>query len=335
MKRTEENDLISIVIPAYNVEEYIERCIKSVCDQSYGNIEAVIVDDGSDDTTLRICEGIAAKDSRIRVISKENKGVSSARNRALDEIRGDMIAFVDADDYMEPDCIKQLYEAMKETEADLVCCAYYEEYPDHTRIMGVNGRQTVYDNYEAYEDYFRMGGRIGTGCWNKLFRADILKDIRYKDYDLGEDVEMLCRALEKCNKVVCIDYLGYHYIHRNDSATQIKFRRKNLDILDVVDEMTEYVKERHPELIKQMYAFKAAWQVATIQVLYKTGNVRAYKTESDHIKRNIQRSLSGYRQNSYLSTKDRIILFSFILGVYFPVQKILDFLSYSKRALRP
>ena len=123
-------DLISVIIPAYNAQVHLKRCLDSVCGQSYKDIEVVLVDDGSTDSTLQICEEYAKQDSRIRVFHKENGGVAAARNLALDRAEGAMIAFSDADDYYEPMMLERLHDAMLKHDADMVCCGYLEEYDD-------------------------------------------------------------------------------------------------------------------------------------------------------------------------------------------------------------
>lgn len=317
-------ELISVIIPAYNVEKYLARCLDSVCGQTYGNIEIIVVDDGSTDTTAAICDEYAGKDARIKAVHKQNEGVAAARNTALDTVAGDCIAFADADDYMEPDMLKQLHKAMCEYDADMVSCGYYEEYPDRTDVLGTGKGILACDRHKAYEEYFKMGGRIGSGCWNKLIKAEALKDIRYKPYVMGEDVELLSRVLDRCSRVICIDYPGYHYIHRKDSATQTMFRAENMDIIRVVEEMSDYFKVRHPELIKQFYGFHAAWYVATLQVMKRSGNMNRHKAEQAVMRRGIAENMRHYRDNPYVYRVDLLLLKSFMLHCFVPVQSMYE-----------
>ena len=325
--------LISVIIPAYNVEAYLARCLDSVCGQSYKDLEIIIIDDGSVDKTPEICDEYARRDGRIRVLHKKNAGVSAARNDALDLTSGDMIAFADADDYFEPDMIERLYAAITGYDADMAVCGYYEEYNDRVEERGRTDT-VVFGNHEAYEDYFKMGGCIGSGCWNKLIRAAALKDIRYKAYAMGEDVEFLCRVLDNCDKVVCIGYRGYHYIHREDSATQTGFRPQNMDIIHVVDEMAEYIGINHPELIKQLYGFHAAWYVATLQVMKRSGSMNKHKREQMALRRGILDNMKNYSNNPYVYKVDKVLLKSFLLHIFVPVQSMYEVLSGLKHKMQ-
>lgn len=323
--------LVSVIIPAYNVEKYLARCLDSVCGQSYRDIEIIVVDDGSADRTPQICDDFADRDNRIKVIHKKNAGVASARNDALDIASGDMIAFADADDYYETDMIGELYNAMAEYGADMVSCGYYEEYPDRVDRHGAEGGISVYDKTGAYEDYFRMGGRLGSGCWNKLIRADAIGDLRFRKFKLGEDVEFICHVLDRCSRIVCIDYAGYHYVHRKDSATREEFGPTNLEILRISDEMLEFIRSVHPELMQQMYAFHAAWYSAQIQVMHWYKDTSKYADEKRFIRNRIRSNLKEYKRNPYIVRADRLFIYSFMLGCYRPVKKLYDTISSIKR----
>lgn len=317
-------DLISVIIPAYNVERYLQRCLDSVCGQRYKNLEIILVDDGSTDGTASICDRYAMDDSRIKVVHTDNRGVASARNTALDMVTGDMIAFSDSDDYMEPDMIENMHAAMMEHGADMVSCGYYEEYSDHIDSRGVAPETAVYDRIGAYQDFFMMGGRIGSGLWNKLVLSKVMKDIRFKPYKTGEDVEALCRIIDNCEKVVSTGQAGYHYVHRVTSATRESFGMDNLDILKAADDMVIYICRHHPELNKHVYAFHAAWNSAQIQVLYWNEDTSIFKNEKERIKRSIRTYMPGYRRNAYISRADRLFIYSFMSGCYKPVRRLYD-----------
>ena len=257
--------------------------------------------------------------------------MAAARNDALNAADGEMIAFADADDYFELDMLQQMYDAMEKYDADMISSGYYEEYPDKTDEHGTTGGTIVYNKLEAYQEYFRMGGRIGSGCWNKLVRAEALEDIRFKDYRLGEDVELLCRVLDNCNIIVCIEYAGYHYIHREDSATRSEFGPINLEILRISDEMLDYIKKMHPELTERMYAFHAAWYSAQIQVMHWQKDTRKYIDEKKKKKNRIAQNIKEYKNNPYIVRADRLFIQSYMLGLYRPVKWIYDFLYSMKK----
>ncbi len=307
-------DLISVIVPAYNVEKYLARCLDSICSQTYRDIEIIVIDDGSCDGTPGICDEYGSSDSRIRVVHKQNEGVAAARNTALDMATGSKVAFADADDIYEPDMLEKMNEAMLQFEADMVVCGYYEEYTDRTDRHGIDKGKVVYNREEAYGDFFRMAGHIGSGCWNKLIKSDAIGEIRFKKYSMGEDVEWICRVLDNCQKVVCLDYYGYHYIHREDSASRKRFSAANLELLYVSDEMLGYIREKHPELVKKMYGFHAAWYSAQIQVLYWHDNRHLFVEEKKYIKDRIRANLSEYALNPYVTKLDKVYILSYFLG---------------------
>ena len=316
--------MISIIVPVYNVEKYLRRCLDSLLEQTYSALQIILIDDGSTDASGDICDEYRLKDSRIEVLHKQNGGVAEARNDGLSLAKGKYIGFVDADDYVEKDMFMTLHEVLIKEAAELAVCGYYEEYTDRTLKRGEGLGVAVYDNTKIYEDYFKMGGRLGSGTWNKLFKASVLEGIRYKKYVVGEDVEMLTRALLNVSKAVVTDYAGYHYIHREDSATQLKFRPDNMDIIRAVDDMVIFIKNNRPELLPNMYAFHASWHVATLQVMNKAGDTSAYGDEKERLRRNIIKNMPNYEGNPYIYKVDMILLKSYLHHCFRLCQGMLD-----------
>lgn len=327
-------ELVSVIIPAYNVDKYLERCLDSICGQSYSNLEIIVVDDGSSDGTPGICDRYASMDSRIRVIHKQNEGVAVARNCALDMASGKRLAFSDADDYYEPDMIMKLNNAMNLYDSDMAVCGYYEEHSDRTDIHVAEEDAVIYDKIEAYKEYFRMGSKIGSGCWNKMIKAEAVGNLRFKSYRMGEDVEWISRVIDNCDTVVCIGHAGYHYVHRGDSATRNGFSEANLDILHVSDEMVDNIKQHHPELIKNAYAYHAAWHSAQIQWMHWFGDKREHAQEEKYLRHGVISNLKNYINNPYIVRADRIYIYSYILGIYKPVKWAYDMLIILKRKIK-
>lgn len=317
-------DLISIIIPVFNAEQYLERCINSVINQTYKNLQIILVDDGSSDNSGVLCDKMAGMDSRIEVIHKENQGVAKARNDGLNMVKGDFIGFIDADDYAETDMFEKLYSAICNNNADASVCGYFEEYSDAPTKIFSSGEDCVMDVNEAYSDYLKMGGKMGSGTWNKLFRATAIGDNRYKSYVIGEDVEFLCRVLNNCSKVALISYAGYHYIHAEDSATAKKFRVKNLDIINASRDITAFIDDNRPELSDNAYAFQASWVVATLQVMYrdKDVNTEACIEGRKVIRKCIEDNLPKYKNNSKMYWIDKLFIRFFMMGIFGPMNEL-------------
>ncbi|MCI7766514.1 MAG: glycosyltransferase [Oscillospiraceae bacterium] len=191
------NDLISIIIPVFRVEKYLPRCIESVMAQTYKNIEIILVDDGSPDSSGRICDEYAAKDPRIRVIHKDNGGVSSARNAGLDIAEGKYICFVDSDDYIHENYARRLYSAVSEKNADIASCGFFR-YADGVMLKKQKHQYpdaVEYNSSQHFYDLFCNDFRASVP-WNKIYRSDIIRENKIKfpeDIRPGEDSLFVAR----------------------------------------------------------------------------------------------------------------------------------------------
>ena len=229
-----EKKLISVIIPVYNVAEYLPKCLETVCGQTYDNLEIILIDDGSTDGSGKICDEWRLRDERIRVIHKENGGVSSARNEGLKVASGDLIGFVDSDDWLEPDMYEKLVKGIEG--ADAACCGYVD-YPYGEGVPVEKGIKPVAsDNIEdAYEAIYERNGYF-TSVWNKLFRKEkIYRNGRLLFFDtsisVGEDELWLIRLLNRCTCVSFVHEALYHWRPRKGSATSFdKVTEKQLSV---------------------------------------------------------------------------------------------------------
>ncbi len=177
---------ISVIIPVYNVEKYVETCIRSIMRQTHTNLEILVVDDGSRDTSLQIVQELAKEDDRIRVFAKENKGVSNARNLGLQEATGDYIAFVDSDDYVDEDCFEVLLNLIHRDQADISTVGFRKVYSDKTQDYP--GRNVLLEKDEILKHYL-LGDDITCYVFGKLFKKDIVKNIYFNEaFTFSEDV---------------------------------------------------------------------------------------------------------------------------------------------------
>lgn len=210
---------ISVIIPVFRTEKYLEKCIDSVLSQTYDNLEVIIVDDGSDDNCPSVCDNYAAKDERILVIHKENGGLSSARNAGLLRATGDYIAFVDSDDYVDENMYKRLIEAIEGS--DIAVCAYYSVKGDTVKKHDGFGERTVFSHDDALTELFR-DEKIKNHVWNKLFRKELFDGILFPDGKTFEDILTTYRLFENAEKVTYIPYAGYYYIDRETAISKQK-----------------------------------------------------------------------------------------------------------------
>ena len=224
-----ENLKISIIIPIYNVAPYIKRCIDSLRNQTYENVEMILIDDGSTDSSVEICDELAESDSRIICIHKNNGGVSSARNEGLAHATGDLIAFVDPDDWVDRQMYSILVNDIVDYNADAAFCFHYEAFEDGKNASWAVSKESRLVNHEEamYKAmaWPHQGGGYFTSIWNKVFRRDVIfgdnGDFVHFDLSLkiGEDETWLIQVLCNCRNVVLDHHTLYYWFQRTKSAT--------------------------------------------------------------------------------------------------------------------
>lgn len=214
--------MISVIVPVYNVETYLERCITSIVKQSFKDLEILLIDDGSTDNSGLICDKWAEKDKRIHVIHKKNGGLSEARNTGLDIYKGEYVCFVDSDDYLEIDILEELMCALEKNKADIAVCNFIYEYEERMK-----------HHYEEFriEEELHLTGRqfmlwgikerhsFGVVVWNKLFKRKIFQKLRFPKGKFHEDEFVFHEIMYNCKSVICIPKTGYHYFQREGSIT--------------------------------------------------------------------------------------------------------------------
>lgn len=230
------NPLVSIIIPIYNVEKYLDKCITSVVNQTYTNLEIILVDDGSPDNCPAICDQWQAKDSRIKVIHQENGGLSVARNHGIDACNGSYVQFVDSDDYIELNAVECLLQACLETNAEVSCCGYVKEYVNHIISYPLTYSRVCYEGEEILVAAMK-GTVFEQYVWNKLWRRELFdNDCRFPPGKCFEDGATTWKVLRKCNRVVCLPDVLYHYIARKNSISNTKNMKHFLDYWDACKE---------------------------------------------------------------------------------------------------
>lgn len=257
-----ENEKISIIVPVYKVEDYLERCVKSLTEQTYKNLEIILVDDGSPDNCGVLCDNLAAEDDRIKVIHKENGGVSAARNTGIEAATGDYITFVDSDDWVDLDMFSYLYKNAKETDADVSICGIYVNYDDGRQTPAESGPENlrVFDGKAALKE--TVSNFANMSVYNKIISSKIAKDI-YFDSSLiiGEDLEYNYRLIKAASKVVVSDVSKYHYFHRIGSASD-NLNENNMCCGTRVFEKLIDMESSNEELLPYLYKGEF-WSIST------------------------------------------------------------------------
>lgn len=213
---------VSVIIPVYKVEEYLDRCLTSVVNQTYTNLEIILVDDGSPDNSGALCDEWAKKDSRIRVIHKENGGQSSARNRGISESTGAFIAFVDSDDFVDKDMIKVLMQMHYETGCKMCACSYYKHFnPARDCVNETPNTEVEYITCE-YANTYLIGDMLGVdnSSWNKVYDRELFSDILFPEGMIYEDLYIMANLMYEANELAITEYKGYYYCINMQSTTR-------------------------------------------------------------------------------------------------------------------
>ena len=240
------NELISIIVPIYKVEKYLDKCIEAIVNQTYKNLEIILIDDGSTDNCPAICDKWAEKDNRIVVIHKENGGLSDARNAGIAVATGDYIGFVDSDDYIEPDMYEKLLGVIHATDSDIASC--------NLRVVYENGDETYAykdtDIINVFDTATAMSALIDDSLrqvvWNKLYKNEIVKKIPFDVGKCHEDEFWSYKAIGKASKVSLIEYTGYNYLQRKDSIMGNSYSLKRLDAIEAKCLRQEYLNKNFP-----------------------------------------------------------------------------------------
>lgn len=248
---------ISVIVPVYRVEQYIEKCVNSILSQTLADIEVILVDDGSLDNCVKICDNFANKDSRVKVLHKKNEGLSAARNTGLTLAESEYISFVDSDDYLAEDMLELLYNNIIKYSADISICGLYDCYEDKKIPQYAKNELLVVDNKEALRLALE-GEKFSVNAVNKLYKKNLFDKISFPEGKLSEDAFTIPKILAKAEKIVFDSSPKYYYVHRGQSITTSNFKRNDFDVVEAYSEILEFVKENFKDLTKQA-EFRLLW----------------------------------------------------------------------------
>ncbi len=241
--------LITVVVPVYKVEKYLDRCVSSILEQSFQNFDLVLVDDGSPDNCPQICDAYAEKDERITVIHKQNGGLSDARNAGIDwameHSDSEWLAFVDSDDYLHPDYLKILYDTAKKEDADLVICDFIRVNDQGECVEKKHSFfDLVTEDKNKLFEVMNMTWRIDV-AWNKLYAKPIFIQLRFPFRKIHEDEFTIHHVLWKCHKAALIDCALYYYRAREDSIMSSESPKSRLDNMEALIEQYEFCMQHY------------------------------------------------------------------------------------------
>ena len=249
--------LISVIVPVYNEETYLDECIESIVNQTYGHLEILVVDDGSTDSSGDKCDRWAERDERIRVIHQPNGGHSAARNTALDAAKGEIITMVDSDDVMHPELIATLLEVMQKTGSDITVANYVAfdtERPVFPSGTG-SGKIRQYNQKEALMAIFYQHG-FDHSPWGRLYKAHVLEHIRFPQGIIYEDLAIIYPVLKKCNLVTTVERVLYGYRQHDNSSMKV-FSPRRSAVLDVCEDLERTMQANDPQYLFYKILYKS------------------------------------------------------------------------------
>lgn len=246
---------LSIIVPVYNVEKYIKECIDSILNQSFQDFELILVNDGSTDSSGKICNEYSKKDDRIEVIHKDNGGLSSARNAGIEKAKGLYIGFVDSDDWIHENMYSHMIDYANIQNADIVVCNIMSMRKNGNEIPYTNIKYDIsFTREEAMSELFKNEIILFSAC-NKIFRREIFDGLRYKEGIILEDMDLSYKLFNKANKVYYIHNPYYHYRYNDASILRSKFNLTRLDEYMVRKEMYEFYRSEIPEIADLVYYY--------------------------------------------------------------------------------
>lgn len=318
-------ELISIIIPIYKVEKYLDKCIQSVVAQTYSNLEIILVEDGSPDACPEICDGWVSKDSRIKVIHKKNGGISDTRNVGLEAATGKYIGFVDSDDYIENDMYEKLYLAIKKENASIAMCNLEKIKEDGTIIPLCSPvRNEVFSGKEGLERILKNGSWYYIALWNKLYNRDVLNGITFPVGKIHEDEFAFHKIYYRADKIVSLEDKLYNYLQRQGSIMNGELRVRHLDAIESMYDRIVFFKEKHlmDASEKLLSRFKIIYRT------YRSGiSMNSFVKNRNRVKEIDKMFKKGYRMcNDQMNIKDKAICACPLVWV-----KVCEFKSYIER----
>ncbi len=301
------NDLVSVIVPVYNVEKYIEKCLNSIINQTYKNIEVIIVNDGSEDSSIEICKKIQIEDKRIKILNQKNAGLSAARNTGIKNASGKYICFIDSDDYVHEDYIKLLLENLIENNTDISICdfLYVDEQERFWNRKKKNNK--IYSNIEAIRDLLVGTQDTEVMAWNKLYKLSLFRqnNIYFPEGKLHEDNFTTYKLYYYAKSISLIDNKLYYYLQRNNSIMGRKFDKKRLDILQAVKEMRTFLKEKNINLTEELDCYEGMIQITILNNMIRD---KYNNEEREQLINSILINKAKYKKNKYINYKLKLLI---------------------------
>lgn len=324
------NSMVSIIVPVYNVEKYLEHCINSIIHQTYPNLEIILVDDGSPDNCGDICDEFAKKDKRIKVIHKKNGGLSDARNEGLKVANGDFLAFVDSDDWVDLRLFEKVIDAFERNSVDIVCFGSYKTDGRNKTTCFTTHKEFEWTRDEALTALCK-NDRIESHVWDKVYKKELFEDVFFPVGKYYEDVYIMHRIFMKANSVLFIDEPLYFYLQRNTSIVGQRTVRSGLDLMDGFQRrQVDFIgvgEDRFGELTEESIVWVALDVLRTIAVL----EPNQYVSETEKLIKVLRKCKCKRFEIPYMTRAFRVdyLIAKQVPQIYFSYRKLMRRIKYA------
>ena len=317
-------DLVSVIVPIYNVESYLCKCIDSIINQTYKNLEIILVDDGSPDNCGKICDRYAASDERIRVIHQENGGLSAARNAGLKIMTGKYLMFVDSDDWLETRCVELLYGLLEKYDADLAIGGVEKKEDESEKIIWTTRSQSISNIiFDSKQDAMKDMFQNGCASWARLYKREIHENVLFPVGEINEDEAIVLKILDQCKKVIKTNEVIYNYRYRKRSITSTTWHIKKLVWNEHCKQNLRFVEEKYPELTEYAevrYISSLIWGLNNM-----CQNVKKYDEYIKKYRKELKIIMRQSESKKRLSRKERTraYLLAYVYYLYAGMVRIL------------
>ena len=304
-------ELISIIVPVYKVEKYLNKCINSILDQTYQNIEIILVDDGGKDKCPMICDEYAKIDQRVKVIHQENRGLSGARNVGIEMAKGEYLIFVDSDDTIEKTLVKDLYECAKKNNTPIAICGRRYVFEDGTIICKQpDNIEKTFDFKDAIIEMNKFD-LFDMSAWAKIYKHDIFEKIRFPEGKLSEDYFIMYKLIELSGKVSYISKPLYNYMQRDNSIS----RNKNInhDFIEAAKKQLEDLEDKYPDLKETLHIAYASANL-TVLDFYIKNEVKCPKEKIREFRNVVKENIIYIKSNKNIKITKKFQFYIFLLN---------------------
>lgn len=309
--------LISIIIPVYNMELYLDQCLNSIVNQTYSELEIILVNDGSTDNSLNIMKKYALEDKRFIIINQDNSGLSAARNIGIDSSHGEYVGFVDSDDWVESDMFECLLKALLENGADISCCGRYIVKDNYSVKSFYLSKPYVFKNHEEAHKELLKESIIDSAMWDKLFKRELFNDIQMPVGEIYEDIAIIYKLFFKADKIVHIGQSEYYYRKRNNSITSLSLSQKNMVLINRSQAIFQFTEEHFPSVIPfaEAYYYKCIKSLKAKLMLCKSNGL-VDTNITTNIENLFKEAFPKALRCSELSKRDKVLMLLMHIKLY-------------------